>query len=154
MNLARSVHLTGDDGDFYTEKREGMHTMMFGGVLQLDHVRTDNCGQRYTLGRYCIHMHLIGHCADCRIASNAVVEGEAKGITIHGTHDALVDNNVLYVSTTQAYRRPSFTFVLCSAHTPPAILHAPTGGRRQPPSWAGPFSCPNMDKGRMARSDA
>ena len=54
-----------------------MHTMMFGGVLQLDHVRTDNCGQRYTLGRYCIHMHLIGHCADCRVASNAVVEGEA-----------------------------------------------------------------------------
>ena len=133
MNLARSVHLTGDDGDFYTEKREGMHTMMFGGVLQLDHVRTDNCGQRYTLGRYCIHMHLIGHCADCRIASNAVVEGEAKGITIHGTHDALIDNNVLYVPTLQAYRRPSFTFVLCSALRQPYCMPPLVVGVNLPP---------------------
>ena len=147
MNLARSVHLTGDDGDFYTEKREGMHTMMFGGVLQLDHVRTDNCGQRYTLGRYCIHMHLIGHCADCRVASNAVVEGEAKGITIHGTHDALVDNNVLYVSTTQAYRRPSFTFVL-RTHSA-SYIACPHWWSASTSSWAGPSSCPNMDKGRM-----
>ena len=143
MNLARSVHLTGDDGDFYTEKREGMHTMMFGGVLQLDHVRTDNCGQRYTLGRYCIHMHLIGHCADCRIASNAVVEGEAKGITIHGTHDALIDNNVLYVPTLQAYRRPSFTFVL-RMHVANYIARPSWWSASI--SWAGPFSRPNVDK--------
>ena len=96
MNLARTITITGDPGDFYSAARQGLHTIMFGGLLVMDHVRAEHCGQRHTLGRYCMHMHLIGHCPDCRVTSNAIVAGEGKGITIHGTHDALVDNNVLW----------------------------------------------------------
>ena len=96
MNLARSIVVTGDKDGFFNGQKEGVHTMMFGGKMVVDHTRIEYCGQRDVLGRYCLHWHHVGRCPDCKFSNNAIVEGQGKGITIHGTHDALVHNNVVW----------------------------------------------------------
>lgn len=96
MNLERSVLVTGDTDGFLDGKKEGLHTIMFGGKMSVDHTRIEFCGQRDVLARYCLHWHHVGSCPECKFTNNAIVEGQTKGITIHGTHDALVDNNVLW----------------------------------------------------------
>ena len=63
--------------------------------MRISHTRVENCG-RISLGTYCLHLHLVGHCTDCAFEGNAIVNGVNKGITVHGTHESLVDNNVLY----------------------------------------------------------
>jgi hypothetical protein len=96
MNLQRSILVTGDTDGFFDGKKEGLHMMMFGGTMVVDHTRVEYCGQRDTLGRYCLHWHHVGSCPSCKFSNNAVVEGQTKAITVHGTHHALVDNNVIW----------------------------------------------------------
>ena len=98
MNLQRSILVTGDTDGFFDGKKEGVHVMMFGGKMTVDHSRVEYCGQRDVLGRYCLHWHHVGSCPDCRFSNNAILEGQTKAITIHGTHDALVHNNVIWNS--------------------------------------------------------
>lgn len=98
MNLERSVKITGDTDGFVDGAKQGLHTMMFGGKMIVDHSRVEYCGQRNVLGRYCLHWHHVGHCPECKFTSNAIVEGQTKGLVIHGTHNALADNNVLWNS--------------------------------------------------------
>ena len=98
MNLQRSIKVTGDTDGFVNGAKQGLHTMMFGGKMILDHSRVEFCGQRNVLGRYCLHWHHVGHCPDCRFESNAIVDGQTKGLVIHGTHDATANNNVMWNS--------------------------------------------------------
>ena len=51
--------------------------------------RVERCG-RIAMGQYCMHLHLVGPCASCAFVGNVVEGGVNKGITVHGTHDALV----------------------------------------------------------------
>ena len=86
MNLERSIKITGDTRGFDDGAKEGLHVMMFGGKMAIDSTRVEYCGQRGVLGRYCLHWHYIGSCPDCKFTGNAIVEGQTKGVTIHGTH--------------------------------------------------------------------
>ncbi len=65
-----------------------------GTVLSLQYTRVEKCGQRGILGKYCIHLHLIQKCKDCKIIGNAVEYGHQRGTVIHGTHLATIENNV------------------------------------------------------------
>ena len=96
--LSRNVHVTGDAFDTLSDTGTlGMHIMAaFQGVLRVSYTRLDFCGQANILGRYCLHFHVLGHCPDCLAIGNAIEEGWNAGITIHGSHDILVDQNVLY----------------------------------------------------------
>lgn len=98
MNLQRSIQITGDTDGFVDGAKQGLHTMMFGGKMIVDHTRVEFCGQRNVLGRYCLHWHHVGRCPDCRFDSNAIVDGQTKGLVIHGTHNATAHNNVLWNS--------------------------------------------------------
>ena len=73
-----------------------MHTCTgYTGTLELRNARVENCG-RIFLGEYCMHLHMLGDCSGCMLASNAIVDGVNKGIVIHGTHHAALERNVVY----------------------------------------------------------
>lgn len=96
VNMERSVVITGDHDDF-EQTLEGLHTIMTGtGYMDMRYARVEWCGQRPVMGRYCLHFHLMRRCPRCVFQGNAVVEGQHVGITIHGTHQALVDQNVVW----------------------------------------------------------
>lgn len=104
INLERNVLITGDHDDFDTSN-VGLHVMGgYGGVMRVSYTRVEWCGQSAApppfgsgeLGRYCLHMHHLSHCADCLIEGNAIEYGIEKGVTIHDTHDALVHGNVVW----------------------------------------------------------
>lgn len=66
------------------------------GFMQVHHARIYNCGKK-ELGAYCLHFHHVGSCPQCSFVGNAVGKpSENKGITIHGTSDTLVENNIVY----------------------------------------------------------
>ncbi|CAE8721235.1 unnamed protein product, partial [Polarella glacialis] len=96
VNLERSVVITGDHDDFEATM-EGLHVIMTGsGYMDLRYTRVEYCGQRPIMGRYCLHFHMMKKCPRCVFQGNAVVEGQQIGITVHGTHQSLVDQNVIW----------------------------------------------------------
>jgi hypothetical protein len=75
----------------------GLHTALAGsGQIVVEHTRVEKCGQRGVLGKYCLHLHVVGHCPGCRFAGNAIEYGHQRGIVVHGTHESRVRDNVLY----------------------------------------------------------
>ena len=97
LHLSRSVTFTGPT---YQRGVGGGHqgivtSQRLGGSMQLHYTRVDNCG-RALLGEYCTHFHWVGHCADCRLVGSVITRGTGKGTTVHGTHDALLQDNVYY----------------------------------------------------------
>ena len=100
-NLARSVTITGPpvhwvDAAAPIYGGQGLTTVQVGGgVMVVEWARVENCG-RVALGEYCLHWHLVGDCPDCAFRGNVVEGGVNKGITLHGTHNATVDDNVVY----------------------------------------------------------
>ena len=107
INLSRNLVLTGDDlahvpncdsaGKTCTH---GLHTIGGGAsassVHRIQYTRVEKCGQRGTLGRYCLHLHLMARCPQCLLRGNAIEFGHQRGIVVHGTHEAAVTDNVLY----------------------------------------------------------
>ena len=78
INLERNVLITGDHDDFDTSN-VGLHVIGgYGGVMRVSHTRVEWCGQSAAppphgsgeLGRYCLHMHHLGHCPDCLVEGN------------------------------------------------------------------------------------
>ncbi|CAF1388475.1 unnamed protein product [Adineta ricciae] len=124
INLARNIIITGDDFQHVncvndvangkppdhiqadhcscwdsirrTQCTVGLHTAALGSgsVLSLQHTRIEKCGQRGILGKYCVHLHLLKSCPECKIIGNAFEYGQQRGTAIHGTHLATVENNV------------------------------------------------------------
>ena len=97
VNLERSVLITGDHEDIEVSM-EGLHTIQAGGSGYMDmrYARVEHCGQRPVMGRYCLHFHLMRKCPRCVFLGNAVVDGEHVGITVHGTHNSLVQENIIW----------------------------------------------------------
>jgi hypothetical protein len=113
INLERNIVITGDDFD---DELHGLQTKMaygmlardqgrqeeLGGTMHIEYTRVEKCGQRGILGSYCLHFHLMGDCTAgsdgqrCIFRGNAVENSQQRGITIHGTHHSLVDQNVLW----------------------------------------------------------
>ena len=63
--------------------------------MAVEYARVERCG-RVALGEYCLHLHLVGDCPTCAVRGNVVEGGVNKGITIHGTHNATVEKNVVF----------------------------------------------------------
>lgn len=100
-NLDRSVLLTGprlhprthdpvDGGQGIVTRQSGA-----AGRLIVRWARVEECG-RIAVGAYCLHFHYAGDCPGCEIVGAVVEHGVNKGITLHGTHRALVDRNVVF----------------------------------------------------------
>ena len=131
--LTRNVVLTGDDFSHVGGATLGLHVVgMYGGSLRVEHTRVEKCGQRGVLGKYCLHFHLLGRCAACRLAGNAIEWGMQRGIVIHGTHEATVEANVVYdvraahhrTVLTSSWRPPCAPTTAPGGCPPPALPHS------------------------------
>jgi hypothetical protein len=146
INLSRNVIITGDDfrhidcnsslTDYYTaygcscnpsisktKCTMGLHVMIGGkGILDIQYTRIEKCGQRGIMGKYCLHFHYMNECPECIFRGNALEFGQQRGIVIHETHLALVENNVLndirgagiYIEDgNEIYNKILYNVVLC-----------------------------------------
>jgi len=66
------------------------------GTMRIRNVRVEKCGQRGIDGKYCLHLHRLSSCPKCEFSNNAIENSHQRGIIVHGTHESLVENNVLY----------------------------------------------------------
>ena len=89
-----------DDGEVASEKQLfGAHTGAFhGGFYRVENTELRHCGQSGVLGRYCMHFHVCGDnpAPNSYIKSNSIHHSFQRATTVHGTHHALVQNNVAY----------------------------------------------------------
>jgi hypothetical protein len=75
----------------------GGHIMaMAGSRAYVDGVELNRMGQHLTLARYPIHWHLIGEGAGQYVRNTAIHDTYSRCVTVHGTHNLRVENNVTY----------------------------------------------------------
>jgi len=75
----------------------GGHIMaMVTSKLFVEGVELNRMGQNLTLARYPIHWHLVGDAAGQYIRNAAIHDTYNRCVTVHGTHNVRVENNVTY----------------------------------------------------------
>ncbi len=77
----------------------GGHIMaMAGSQMYVSGIELNRMGQHLTLARYPIHWHLIGEGQGQYIRNAAIHDTYSRCVTVHGTNNLLVENNVTYNS--------------------------------------------------------
>ncbi len=76
----------------------GGHIMaMPGSRMHVDGVELHRMGQHMELARYPIHWHLVGHGGEGQyIRNSAIHDTFNRCVTVHGTHNLRIENNVTY----------------------------------------------------------
>ena len=75
----------------------GGHIMaMLGSKMFVDGVELNRMGQNMHLARYPIHWHLIGDAQGQYIKNSAIHDTYSRCVTVHGTNDLHIENNVTY----------------------------------------------------------
>src|SRR5580698_1363778 len=75
----------------------GGHIMaMLGSKMFVDGVELNRMGQNMHLARYPIHWHLIGDAQGQYIKNSAIHDTYSRCVTVHGTNDLDIENNVTY----------------------------------------------------------
>jgi len=75
----------------------GGHIMaMAGSKMQVSGVELSRMGQHLTLARYPIHWHVLGEGKDQYIKNAAIHDTYNRCVTVHGTNNVLVQNNVTF----------------------------------------------------------
>jgi cell migration-inducing and hyaluronan-binding protein len=88
------VHASEDAAESY----KGGHIMaMPGSQMYVEGVELHRMGQHMELARYPIHWHLVGEAGEGQYIKNAAIHDTFnRCVTVHGTHDLRVENNVTY----------------------------------------------------------
>jgi hypothetical protein len=103
--LSRNVKVSGDV-DYITgiplnqqgDKFGGHIMAMMGAEMYISGVEFEYMGQAGQLGKYPTHWHMLGDVSNQYIKNSSYHHTFNKGMTIHGTENSLVENNVLYES--------------------------------------------------------
>ena len=75
----------------------GGHIMAMGGSkAYVDGVELSRMGQHLTLARYPMHFHLLGDAPGQYIRNASIHDSYSRCVTVHGTNDLLIENNVTY----------------------------------------------------------
>ncbi|MGB7213481.1 MAG: G8 domain-containing protein [Gammaproteobacteria bacterium] len=75
----------------------GGHIMaMAGSTMHVSGVELSRMGQHLTLARYPIHWHLVGDATGQYIKNSAIHDTWNRCVTVHGTHNLRIENNVTY----------------------------------------------------------
>jgi cell surface hyaluronidase len=69
---------------------------MMGGVSRIEGIELTRVGQRGKLARYPIHWHMMGDAPGQYARSNSIWRSFSRCVTVHGTNDVTVANNVCY----------------------------------------------------------
>jgi cell migration-inducing and hyaluronan-binding protein len=76
---------------------QGGHVMAMGASkMFVEGVEFNRMGQNLTLARYPIHWHLVGDATGQYIRNAAIHDTYNRCVTVHGTHNLQVENNVTY----------------------------------------------------------
>lgn len=93
LNRNIKVQASADAEDSYF----GGHIMaMAGSRMNVSGIELTRMGQHLTLARYPIHWHLAGDASGQYIRNSAIHDTYSRCVTIHGTNNLLVENNVTY----------------------------------------------------------
>ena len=65
-------------------------------VGRLENVEVTHAGQAFRMGRYAIHFHLMGDMTGSYVRSCAIHHSFNRAVNIHGTHNVLIENNVVF----------------------------------------------------------
>ncbi len=94
-NLTRNIVIQSSEDS--QEDGFGGHIMaMSGSQMYVDGVGLNRMGQNMHLARYPIHWHLIGEGAGQYIRNSAVYDTYSRCVTVHGTNNLQVENNVTF----------------------------------------------------------
>nr|WP_166178708.1 G8 domain-containing protein [Altererythrobacter segetis] len=93
--LTRNIRIQASDD---TEKTYfGGHIMaMPGSEVHISGVELSRMGQHLHLARYPMHWHLVGEGKGQYIQNSSIHDTYSRCVTVHGTNDVLVENNVTY----------------------------------------------------------
>ncbi|HEX5229120.1 MAG TPA: G8 domain-containing protein [Bryobacteraceae bacterium] len=82
----------------------GGHVMaMVGSTMKVSGVEFFRMGQHENLARYPIHWHLVGDAPGQYIENSAIHDTYSRCVTVHGTNDVRVKNNVAYNNVGHCY---------------------------------------------------
>ena len=82
----------------------GGHVMaMAGSTMQVSGVEFFRMGQHENLARYPIHWHLVGDTQGQYIENSAIHDTYSRCVTVHGTNNVRVQNNVAYNNVGHCY---------------------------------------------------
>lgn len=82
----------------------GGHVMaMPGSQMYVSGVEFNRMGQHMHLARYPIHWHLVGDAQGQYIENSAIHDTFSRCVTVHGTHNLRVENNVAYNNVGHCY---------------------------------------------------
>ncbi len=93
--LSRNLLVQGDE-DSERLAYGGNIMVMTGAVGRVSNVELSRMGQRLKLGRYPFHWHLAGDASGQFIRNSSIHHTYNRAITIHGTDNAVVADNVCY----------------------------------------------------------
>ena len=100
--LTRGIRIEGDEAS--EESGIGGHVIVFqGGTAHVDGVEFHRMGQRGELARYPMHWHMADHAPGQYIVNSSVWRSYNRCVTVHGTHDVTVADNVCYDHTGHGY---------------------------------------------------
>ncbi len=108
--LSRNITLKGDTG-FDEDVLPNAQVNQFGGhvmitdgaAIHADGIEFMYMGQAGLLGRYPVHWHMLIDAEGQYIKNSSFHHTFNKGLTIHGTHNTLVENNVVYETIGHSY---------------------------------------------------
>jgi hypothetical protein len=93
--LSRNILIQGDD--LSDSDGFGGHMMsMFGTSVHVSGIELYRMGQKEALARYPFHWHLVQHAPGQYIINSSIHRSFNRCITVHGTHDTVVADNVCY----------------------------------------------------------
>ncbi len=94
-NLTRNILIQASE-DAATSHFGGHIMAMSGSEMYVDSVELNRMGQHLTLARYPIHFHVLGEGQGMYVRNNAIHDTFNRCVTVHGTNNLEVENNVTY----------------------------------------------------------
>jgi cell migration-inducing and hyaluronan-binding protein len=100
--LSRNVVVQGYEGS--TADGQGGHQLaMAGSTMRISGVEFTRMGHRGKLARYPVHFHMMGDATGSYARDNSIHHNFNRGVTIHGSHNAVVQGNVAYDTLGHCY---------------------------------------------------
>ncbi len=94
-NLSRNIRVQASE-DAATNHFGGHIMAMSGSEMYIESVELSRMGQHLTLARYPIHFHVLGEGQGMYVRNNAIYDTFNRCVTVHGTNNLQVENNVTY----------------------------------------------------------
>eukprot|EP00361_Fabrea_salina_P003869 CAMPEP_0202427040 /NCGR_PEP_ID=MMETSP1345-20130828/1320_1 /ASSEMBLY_ACC=CAM_ASM_000843 /TAXON_ID=342563 /ORGANISM="Fabrea Fabrea salina" /LENGTH=3382 /DNA_ID=CAMNT_0049037631 /DNA_START=76 /DNA_END=10221 /DNA_ORIENTATION=+ len=104
--LSRNVKIRGSEEGL--DEEHGVHIMLFSPgdesvVGRVEYAEIFNAGQAFTLGRYAMHLHMVGKVSKSYIKGNSIHDTFNRACTVHGVHYLRVMHNVAYRNKGHAF---------------------------------------------------